>query len=127
MWRKFIKAPWCRCGSYLTVTSLHFPKISWDHQLSAQEYAQELQCYLPELEDPGFLMDLNDAAMKSMLALSSTQNLDALMDLLQTALKGGSVLNDPQVPGQERTKVQPGLLNQAQALVTNESFAADPN
>ena len=121
MWRKFIKAPWCRCGSYLTVTSLHFPKMSWEHQLGPEEYARELQCYLPRLEEPGFLLDLNDAAMKNLLALNSAQSLDVLADLLQSVLNGGGG-SATELPGQERTKVQPGLLNQAQALVTNESL-----
>ena len=73
MWRKFLSAPWCICKSHLGVTALNFPKNLWSGLMTGDEFEDELEAYLPKLDDPDFLQDLNSAALKHLLRMTFPQ------------------------------------------------------
>ncbi|BEQ13560.1 glycosyltransferase family A protein [Desulfoferula mesophila] len=63
MWRKFLRAPWCRCVSHLGVTALHFAKAYRSQLFSDEAFAAELERYLAVMAAPDLLQELHAAAL----------------------------------------------------------------
>ena len=54
MWRKFLRAPWCRCANHPGITGLHFNRPYWENLFTPEEFDRELGRCFARMGDPLF-------------------------------------------------------------------------
>ena len=64
MWRKFLRAPWCRCANHPGITGLHFNRPYWANLFTPEEFDRELGRCFARMGDPLFHEEFLNQALQ---------------------------------------------------------------